>query len=123
MPNNLKVLAAIFLLIFMQGCATDTASHPMQTCDDRKLPDGIDSTVANRALNEAAKWNIEDGYGPDCLVCANFFSDNENEFSIQVTSPIDSLINTDALLTFKKSDGTLIKAAKFHSCHARIIRR
>jgi hypothetical protein len=113
------VLAAA-LAVIITGCAVTRPSklHPMDLCDSGSAPNDIEPKLLAAALVKAQTYSNE-AYGPDCLVCAAIFADEPTEFILHITSPIETLINTSATITVRKSDGAVVGRAKYHSCHAR----
>ena len=59
-----------------------------------------------------------EAYGPDWFVCAAIFADEPSKLTLHITSPIDTLINTSATISVRRSDGAVIRHAKYDSCRA-----
>jgi len=94
------------------------AAEPMQPCGELNYPTPVGAKSLDAALRRATKW-AQQNYGEDCVVCAEPFGEDERTFGVHVTSPDldgEMVMNTSALLTFRQSNGHLIRAAKYHSC-------
>lgn len=104
------------------GCVTPLP-EPMPVCDDRKFDDPVDARVLQTALAKATKWSVEI-YGADCAVCAELYDDDGKTFTLHITSPAkNDFINTSATMKFSRSTARTLEKTKFHSCHARYIRK
>ena len=106
-------------LIFLSACAPKPIV-PVELCFESESFSGLDDKVLATALRRSGRWSASH-YGKDCYVCAEPSSIDEDTFSLHLTSPIDDiLIDTSALLTFRRDDATLVDEAVFHSCHVRV---
>jgi hypothetical protein len=105
--------------VLVSGCASNRAA-PMEPCGGRDFAQEIRPDILRAALVRAARWSDE-VYGSDCVVCAEFYDDDEHSFTFHVTSPASEgmILNTSATLTFNRSSGRLLRTALYHSCHVR----
>ena len=122
LPENARTLAFAltgFAILALQGCAT-TAKPPMERCSNQDFSETLEPRVLDVALWKATKW-AQGAFGGNCVVCAEFHSEDERTFTLHITSPVEggALLNTSATLTFSREAGRLLKAAKYHSCQLR----
>jgi hypothetical protein len=122
LPETARTLAfavAGVTILSLQGCAS-TGKPAMARCSDQNFSESLEPRVLDIALSKAASWS-QGAFGGDCILCAEFHSEDDRTFTLHVTSPIQGggLVNTSATLTFSKAAGRLLKAAKYHSCQLR----
>ena len=115
----LRSIAALALCAALHGCAHTVLSPPMALCDGTPSA-ALDEKIADLALRKASAWNLEEGYGETCVVCAEVHVRERGDFAIHVTSPRapNELFGTSASLEFTRS-AHLVDARKFHSCSLR----
>jgi hypothetical protein len=121
-----RIVRVIVLIPFMAelaGCASAPV-QPMAECVEGRFPPEIEAGVLERALIRATQWSNRQ-YGEECVLCADFLSQDDETFTIHITSPRvlpDMLINTSAEITVTKTDATLVDSKYFHSCYVKRVR-
>ena len=120
-----RIVGAIVLTGFMAelaGCASVPA-QPMAQCVQGRFPPEIQAGVLERALIRATEWSTRQ-YGEECVVCADFLWQDDETFTIHITSPSfpDMLINTSAEITVTKTDAALVDSKYFHSCYVKRVK-
>jgi hypothetical protein len=114
------LIALAASLADVAGCASVSAP-PMAQCSESRFPPEIQAGVVERALMRATEWSNR-VYGEECVVCADFLWQDDETFTIHITSPRvlpDMLINTSAEITVTKTDATLVDSKYFHSCYVK----
>src|SRR3569833_2375699 len=108
----------MLVFVFCVSCVSNhsSSSRVMETCVQGASPSGVDTSAFTSARARAQAYS-DDIYGKDCFVCAEVFADEPASYTLHITSPIqDMLINTSAIIRFRKSDGSVLATAKYHSC-------
>ena len=121
-----RIASVIVLTAFLAelaGCASAPA-QPMAQCFEGRFPPELQAGVLERALIRATEWS-NGQYGEECVVCADFLWQDDETFTIHITSPRvlpDMLINTSAEITITKTDATLVDSKYFHSCYVKRVK-
>ena len=104
------------LLIVVSACASEPIV-PVELCYESDRFAELDETLLGAGLSQSGRWSAKH-YGRDCYVCAEPYSIDENTFSFHLTSPFDDImVDTSAVLTFSRTDASIVREAKYHSCH------